>query len=161
MDLVVRPRADEVLRLRHTLRVIAIEAPAGFGRSTLLREAVGRGPRDPKDYDVLIECGGSVTSADELARAIATARPDRALDARVAYLLDDVDRLDEDALRLVAEMVGAARGPGAGCDGIMASGSRRRDGASPRSKVSARRKNRIRCRRHSSPPALPTWGLPA
>jgi LuxR family maltose regulon positive regulatory protein len=136
VDLVVRPRADEALAQRHTLRVIAIEAPEGFGRSTLLRQAVERGPRDPKDYDVLIECGGSVTSADQLARAIATARPDRAPDAHLAYLLDDVDRLDEDALRLVAEMVGAARKldhvvvtatrlPSIGLPGLLAAGAAR------------------------------------
>lgn len=66
--LVHRERLLEVLRRRHRRRLIVLEAPPGFGRTTLLAQALEEGPRHPDDVDlqVTIRPGDVVRLADLL-----------------------------------------------------------------------------------------------
>ena len=51
-----RERLLATLRERHTLVVIALEAPAGYGRSVLIDQALSEGPQHPDDLDITYCC---------------------------------------------------------------------------------------------------------
>jgi DNA-binding SARP family transcriptional activator len=116
--LVERQRLLAKLRQRHRLELIALESPAGFGRSVLLDQATAEGPIRSADLDVLYRCGpddnelghlaagliaacgGNVPDgadyahdAERAARAVAAALEGSGPpDTHVALLVDDVDR---------------------------------------------------------------------
>ncbi len=56
MGLVRRNRLLAQLRDRHRLSVVALESPAGFGRSVLVDQALEEGPDLPDDRDLLYRC---------------------------------------------------------------------------------------------------------
>ena len=72
-DIVVRERLLDRLRSRHQVDVIALEAPAGYGRTVLLGQALEEGPRRPGDRDVLFTCGPDADTVDDLVRGIVAA----------------------------------------------------------------------------------------
>lgn len=90
-----RERLLGVLRRRHRRRLVLIEAPPGFGRSTLLAHAAAEGPRDPADADVMVDVAGR-RLADEVARACeAHTGGQAAVLVDDAHLATDADRLAE------------------------------------------------------------------
>lgn len=62
-----RERLLAHLRRRHELAVIALCAPAGFGRSVLLEQALDDGPRRSGDIDLLYRCEADDATPDVLA----------------------------------------------------------------------------------------------
>ena len=50
-----RPRLASFLESRHTKRLIAIKAPAGYGKSTLLEQVLSDGPERSTDVDVFLD----------------------------------------------------------------------------------------------------------
>jgi DNA-binding SARP family transcriptional activator len=68
--LVARPRLIAELRRRHQLSLIALEAPAGYGRTVLLSQALSEGPVGPADLDVFYSCGPDDWQAGHLERAV-------------------------------------------------------------------------------------------
>jgi DNA-binding SARP family transcriptional activator len=72
MHLVIRERLLASLRQRHRLDLIALESPAGFGRSVLLGQAVAEGPSHANDRDVLYRCGPDDADLGRLAGALVT-----------------------------------------------------------------------------------------
>jgi LuxR family maltose regulon positive regulatory protein len=72
MHLVTRERLLTTLRQRHRLDLIALESPAGFGRSVLLGQAVADGPSRPSDRDILYRCGPDDAELGHLAGALVT-----------------------------------------------------------------------------------------
>jgi LuxR family maltose regulon positive regulatory protein len=53
---IARARLDDVLARRHALRLLVLEAPAGFGRTTLLDSALASGPVRAGDRDLRYTC---------------------------------------------------------------------------------------------------------
>ncbi len=51
-----RERLLVKLRQRHRLSLIALESPAGYGRTVLLKQALEEGPGQPSDRDILYRC---------------------------------------------------------------------------------------------------------
>ena len=83
-----RDRLLRVLRRRHELRVLLIEAPAGFGRTTLLQQALEQGPARSRDRDHLVVA--TSTGALSVAETVAAAARDGTEDgAHLAVLVDD------------------------------------------------------------------------
>ena len=72
-DLIVRERLLDRLRQRHRVEVIALEAPAGYGRSVLLGQALAEGPVRPGDRDVPFTCGPDADTVADLVRGIVAA----------------------------------------------------------------------------------------
>lgn len=68
--LVERKRLLVRLGDRHRLAVIAMVAPAGFGKSVLLGQALAEGPGKVGDRDVLYVCGPEDSRPGHLARAL-------------------------------------------------------------------------------------------
>lgn len=66
----MRDRLLADLAKRHRLDLIALEAPAGYGRSVLLRQAVARGPACAEDRDLLYVCGPDDAEPGRLASAL-------------------------------------------------------------------------------------------
>ena len=64
-----RPRLASVLESRHTKRLIAIKAPAGYGKSTLLEQVVFDGPERPTDVDVFLDAR-IVPNVDDFVAAV-------------------------------------------------------------------------------------------
>jgi DNA-binding SARP family transcriptional activator len=129
--LLVRERLLGDLRRRHRLALIALEAPAGFGRTVLLGQAAAEGPLRPSDRDVRYTCGpdddrpgrlaralivacggtarrapGPLADADRGARAVADALEEAvSADGQVALMVDDVDRGGAEGAALWAALV--------------------------------------------------------
>jgi LuxR family maltose regulon positive regulatory protein len=57
LRLVERERLLTKMRQRHRLAVIALEAPAGFGRTVLIDQSMAEGPIRASDQDLLYRCG--------------------------------------------------------------------------------------------------------
>ena len=92
-----RERLLRVVRRRHQLRLVLLDAPAGFGRTTLLRQAVEEGPSRRTDRDLVM----STSSGDPLSVAAtiesALVDADVGPDGHVAVIIDDVHRADDAA----------------------------------------------------------------
>jgi ATP/maltotriose-dependent transcriptional regulator MalT len=113
-----RGRLITLVSQRHRLDIVALESPAGFGRSVLLNQALTSGPARTPDRDLLYRCGpddhrlghlarsllnvcaapsiqpaAELTDVDSTARAVAEALNGAAADdGQVALLVDDVQR---------------------------------------------------------------------
>lgn len=70
---IVRQRLIDALDARWAATVTLIEAPAGFGKSVALAQAVSSNAEDPVGVDVVIECRRFHAEATELATAISDA----------------------------------------------------------------------------------------
>ena len=129
-QLLRRERLLVPLRMRHELAVTALEAPAGYGRSVLLDQALAEGPRRSGDRDLFYRCVPSDAEPGFLAahlvdacRSHPTGRPstaDGALDAaavagalrgavparhQVALVIDAVEVSGTAGGSLVSELV--------------------------------------------------------
>ncbi len=116
-QLLQRERLITLVSQRHRLGVVALEAPAGFGRSVLLDQALAHGPVRTSDRDLVHRCGpdddrpghlarsllilcgvGPVhhraewADARSAARTVAEALNDAADGGQVALVVDDVQR---------------------------------------------------------------------
>jgi|GEM_PF-1807179 len=130
-EVIARERLLGLLRRRHQLAVIALQAPAGFGRTVLLRQALDEGPVRPVDRDVAYTCvrddasighlTASLLQACEAAGAQVGRRPDDAAGAaravagslgalvstggHVALVVDDIDTCGPDGAGFWAALV--------------------------------------------------------
>ncbi len=125
-------RLDE----RHHLAVIAVVAPAGYGKSVLIEQAIARGPSRPGDRDIAYSCVREDSEPGRLARALvqscggtecrnstgkgpatdqscddASSVADalelcRAHGKHVALLIDDLDRSGSEGERLLRDLSG-------------------------------------------------------
>jgi DNA-binding SARP family transcriptional activator len=68
--LVVRERLLADLRQRHQRKVIALESPAGYGRSVLLGQALVECPERSTDRDVFYRCGPDDARPGQLAKGL-------------------------------------------------------------------------------------------
>src|SRR5262245_29952443 len=121
-----RPRLLDELRRRWTIRVVAVVAGAGFGKSTLLAQAHEENRALPAGIDAAVRCGrepDAGTLAHALAAELGARVPDgggveelaEALAAHVAghtpvpvcLTVDDVHLLPDDSsgVELLAELV--------------------------------------------------------
>jgi len=123
-QLVTRPRLLALLGERFERRLVLVVAGAGFGKSTLLAQAVAENELDPRGVDVWLSCAPDDAAASQLAAGLLTALhadPAGAADpvaaitaavwqrapAEVALLLDDVHLLlpGSPGAALLAELV--------------------------------------------------------
>lgn len=126
---VLRERLLAVLAERHRTRVIALEAPPGFGKSVLLDQAVCAGPLDPGDVDLVYRCGpgddapgalalGLLKLCDAAGRfapgdpgvgvselAAALASRTKQLAAELCLVVDGVDRVGESGEALLRDLL--------------------------------------------------------
>jgi DNA-binding SARP family transcriptional activator len=108
--LVERKRLVVRLDERHQLAIIAVVAPAGFGKSVLLEQALALGPSKLQDRDLIYQCTPEDSGPGQLARAlIRTSRGEAHCDSRTR--LQGPDSSSEDA-KLVAEALDSRRAPG-------------------------------------------------
>lgn len=116
-DLLYRPRLVEMLAARWNHRVVVLEAPGGFGKSTLLHQALNDNAQDPLGTDVLWSVGvndvGPERILSRLFNSVATSlgMPNVETPGRVAFddlllgqsprriclLIDDAHYLESDA----------------------------------------------------------------
>ena len=117
VDILHRPRLLEAIAARWNHRVVVVEAPGGFGKSTLLNQAMADNTQDPLGTDVLWRVGvndvGPQRILNRLFNGVATALgkatvqvPGRAAfddlllaqsPRRVCLMIDDAHRLESDA----------------------------------------------------------------
>ncbi|MFZ0668628.1 MAG: BTAD domain-containing putative transcriptional regulator [Acidimicrobiales bacterium] len=125
-----RERLLSEMRKRHGATVIALESAPGFGRTVLLDHALGEGPADPRDHDLIYRCvlgddapgrlatrildvcGAQVSpeqaerTVHESAQQIADAlEAISANESQVALLIDDVDQSGDDGAALIESLV--------------------------------------------------------
>jgi LuxR family transcriptional regulator, maltose regulon positive regulatory protein len=84
-SLLVRERLLETVRSRFEHRLVAIVAGAGFGKSTLIRQAIEQNAEEPRGIDAWIEC-----TADDVHVASFTARLGALLEVDGALPTDPV-----------------------------------------------------------------------
>lgn len=131
--LLVRRGLLAELRRRHRLRLIVLEAPAGYGRTTLLRQAVadGRSDHNRNAVDVFHACGakdaepgrlacalldalgegrsgpagdlGALKAPELAAQAVADALENRK--GQTALIFDDIDGAAEEGAALCVELL--------------------------------------------------------
>ena len=65
-----RPRLLELMRGRFEVGVVALVAGAGFGKTTLLRQALADNVASPRGIDVSLTCGPADVRATHLARRL-------------------------------------------------------------------------------------------
>lgn len=93
---------------RHHLAVIAIVAPAGFGKSVLLGQALSEGPSRVGDRDVSYACGSEdeLEVSNALAAAVAEALQSSRIPGRhVALMIDNVERIGSDGEDLLRDLL--------------------------------------------------------
>ena len=116
VDILHRPRLLEAIAARWNHRVVVVEAPGGFGKSTLLNQAMADNTQDPLGTDVLWRVGfndvGPQRILDRLFNGVATSLgqptvqvPGRAAfddlllaqsPRRVCLIIDNAHRLESD-----------------------------------------------------------------
>ncbi len=94
------------LRQRHRLSLIALEAPAGYGRTVLVEQALDEGPERPVDRDILYRCRPDDAQPGRLAAGLV-----QACTGTIPVPRHEVDNIDH-AAGCVAAALDAAADPG-------------------------------------------------
>lgn len=106
-EVLARPRLLAVLRDRWERRVTEVVAGPGFGKTTLLAQAVAENQLDPVGRDVWLGCGSIEPAASAVAAALCMGlgAPD------LAFTDDDLDRFASLRGTSAAALAGAGRWP--------------------------------------------------
>ena len=115
---VLRPRLLERLRDRFTARVTVVVAPAGFGKTTLLAQAVAENRLSPRGTEFWLTCIADDVAGSSLAEGLCHGlgvTPPGGLDAAVDKIVETTWHHSPDEVALVIDDVHeiAAHSPGA------------------------------------------------